>query len=445
MAKKENRHAEHFDKLSASLVSASANIEAPYELPEGWTWCRLGDITKKLVDGDHNPPQGVDKKTNYLMLSSRNINNDTIIDLENVRYLNKEVFDIENQRTRLEVGDILFTSVGSLGRSCIFQGNYNLCFQRSVSVINTNQNNHFIKLFFDSPFYQNYVLEHATGTAQMGFYLKEMANSPIPLPPTLAEQQRIVNRIGTMFAKLDEAKDKAQSVVDSFETRKSAILHKAFIGQLTANWRKKNGVSDDSWEEKTLGEICSEIKIGPFGSLLHENDYIENGIPLVNPKHISNQAIKPDTKASISNEKAEELKSYRLLKNDIVLGRRGEMGRCAPVSENENGWLCGTGSMILRLKPEYQARIYSILISSHKSVLYFEENAVGTTLKNLNEKIVKNLPMPIISLPEQQEIVRILDTVLEKESRAKEAAQTVLDQIALLKKSILARAFRGEL
>ena len=268
---------------------------------------------------------------------------------------------------------------------------------------------------------------------------------PFPLPPTLAEQKRIVSRIETLFAKLDDAEEKTRAVLDSFETRKAAILHQAFTGELTANWRKENGVSDDSWEEKTLGEICSEIKIGPFGSLLHEDDYIENGIPLVNPKHISNQLINPDTKVSISHEKAKELKSYRLLKNDIVLGRRGELGRCAPVSENENGWLCGTGSMILRLKPEYQAKIYSILISSYKSVLYFEENAVGTTLKNLNEKIVKNLPMPIISLPEQKEIVRILDSVLEKESRAKEAAQTVLNQIALLKKSILARAFRGEL
>lgn len=276
------------------------------------------------------------------------------------------------------------------------------------------------------------------------YWISEYSKIKLELP-TLAEQQRIVNRIESMFAKLDEAKEKAQNVVDGFETRKAAILHKAFTGELTAKWRKEKGVPDDSWEEKTLGEICSEIKIGPFGSLLHEDDYIENGIPLVNPKHISNQLIKPDTKVSISNEKAEELKSYRLLKNDIVLGRRGEMGRCAPVSENENGWLCGTGSMILRLKPEYQARIYSILISSHKSVLYFEENAVGTTLKNLNEKIVKNLPMPIISLPEQQEIVRILDIVLEKESRAKEASQTVLDQIALLKKSILARAFRGKI
>ena len=138
-----------------------------------------------------------------------------------------------------------------------------------------------MKYFFD--FYDEEIKLLSSGTTVKGIKLDVLNSLPFPLPPTLAEQQRIVNRIGTMFAKLDEAKDKAQSVVDSFETRKSAILHKAFIGQLTANWRKKNGVSDDSWEEKTLGEICSEIKIGPFGSLVHENDYIENGIPWVNP------------------------------------------------------------------------------------------------------------------------------------------------------------------
>ena len=85
---------------------------------------------------------------------------------------------------------------------------------------------------------------------------------PFPLPPTLAEQQRIVNRIESMFAKLDEAKEKAQNVVDGFETRKAAILHKAFTGELTAKWRKENGVSDDSWVVKTIGECCKSLKYG---------------------------------------------------------------------------------------------------------------------------------------------------------------------------------------
>lgn len=73
----------------------------------------------------------------------------------------------------------------------------------------------------------------------------------IPLPP-FAEQQRIVDRIESLFAKLDEAKEKAQAVVDSFETRKAAILHKAFTGELTAKWREEHGVGMESWEVRTL-------------------------------------------------------------------------------------------------------------------------------------------------------------------------------------------------
>lgn len=424
-------------------------IEAPYELPEGWKWCRLGEVCKTFSDGDWI--ESKDQSTEGIrLIQTGNIGKGAFRDKnDKCRYISENTFERLNC-TEVFAGDILISRLPEpVGRACIIPQLKDRMITAVdcaiVRLFECTVEKKWFCFYTQSHVYDGLVKTSCTGTTRLRISRKNLGEIPIPLPPTLAEQQRIVNRIESMFAKLDEAKEKAQNVVDGFETRKAAILHKAFTGELTAKWRREKGVPDDSWKEKTLGEICSEIKIGPFGSLLHEDDYIENGIPLVNPKHISNQLIKPDTKVSISNEKAEELKSYRLLKNDIVLGRRGEMGRCAPVSENENGWLCGTGSMILRLKPEYQARIYSILISSHKSVLYFEENAVGTTLKNLNEKIVKNLPMPIISLPEQQEIVRILDTVLEKESRAKEAAQTVLDQITLLKKSILARAFRGEL
>ncbi len=346
---------------------------------------------------------------------------------------------------------IIVTSTGStkvIGRAGISYQNYSdVAFGAFLTLARPNgkAEKAFVNQYFQSPLYRERIRQLASGVNINNIRLEYITESPFPLPPTLAEQQRIVSRIESLFTKLDEAKDKAQSVVDGFELRRAAILHKAFTGELTAKWRKENGVKDESWEEKTLGDICSEIRIGPFGSLLHEDDYIEDGIPLVNPKHISNQRISPDKKVSVSSEKAEELKSYKLKNNDIVLGRRGEMGRCAPISDNENGWLCGTGSMILRLKPEYHAPIYSILISSHKSVVYFEENAVGSTLKNLNEKIVRNLPLPLIPFPEQQEIVRILDTVLEKEADAKETAERVLSQIGLLKKSILARAFRGKL
>ena len=114
----------------------------------------------------------------------------------------KEVFEIENKRTQAKKGDILFTSVGTLGRTCIYEGNLNICFQRSVTILDTQICNKYLKYFFDSSFYQNYVIEHATGTAQMGFYLKEMAESFIAVPP-LAEQKRIVAKIEELFKTLD--------------------------------------------------------------------------------------------------------------------------------------------------------------------------------------------------------------------------------------------------
>lgn len=175
----------------------------PFEVPDSWRWVKLSSICNKLVDGDHNPPKGVEEETEYIMASSRNINYDRLDDLENVRYLTKEVFDIENNRTKAEKGDIFFTSVGTIGRSCIYSGDYNICFQRSVTVLNTKINNQFLKYYFDSSFFQTYVIEHSTGTAQMGFYLKEMANSPIAIPP-MNEQARIVDKISELFYQLDQ-------------------------------------------------------------------------------------------------------------------------------------------------------------------------------------------------------------------------------------------------
>ncbi|MGI5079420.1 restriction endonuclease subunit S [Treponema denticola] len=177
--------------------------EIPFELPENWQWTKLGRICDKLVDGDHNPPKGIEEKTEYIMVSSRNINRNTVENLENVRYLTKEMFEAENLRTNATAGDILFTSVGSLGRSCIYDGSMNICFQRSVSILNTKVYNKYVKFFFDSNFYQNYVAEHATGTAQMGFYLQEMAGSFIAIPP-ISEQKRIVAKIEEIFNTLDD-------------------------------------------------------------------------------------------------------------------------------------------------------------------------------------------------------------------------------------------------
>ena len=168
--------------------------EIPFDIPENWVWVRLRQICTKIVDGDHNPPAGVKYRTEFLMLSAQNINQNQLVHLDKVRYLTEDVFRKENERTKAEKGDILLTTVGTLGRSCIYEGNYNISFQRSVSVISTLIFNHYLKFVFDSPFIQQHMVRNATGTAQKGFYLNQVENLIIPLPP-LAEQKRIVAKL----------------------------------------------------------------------------------------------------------------------------------------------------------------------------------------------------------------------------------------------------------
>ncbi|HMI67416.1 MAG TPA: restriction endonuclease subunit S, partial [Cyclobacteriaceae bacterium] len=104
-----------------------------------------------------------------------------------------------------------------------------------------------------------------------------------------------------------------------------------------------------NWTWCRLGEIALSISTGPFGTMLHKSDYVENGIPLVNPMNIIDERIVASKKMMINERTRERLSNYILKKDDIVLGRRGEMGRCAIVTEDENGWLCGTGSFFLRI------------------------------------------------------------------------------------------------
>ncbi len=176
------------------VASEIEDEEIPFEVPESWCWCRLGDICTKLVDGDHNPPAGLTTKTEYIMASSQNINDDSLVDLEKVRYLSKEVFEVENERTEAKKGDIFFTSVGTLGRSCVYDGSKNICFQRSVTVIKTEIYNKFLKYCLDAPFIQYFIIDNATGTAQKGFYLNQLAKLIIPLPP-MEEQDEIVKKV----------------------------------------------------------------------------------------------------------------------------------------------------------------------------------------------------------------------------------------------------------
>jgi len=384
--------------------------EQPYKIPDNWCWVRLGklyEINPKITAED-------------TALAS-------FVPMERIEAGMTGLFSFEilpwgkarKGHTQFADGDVAFAKISPCfenRKSMIVQGLMNGIGGGTTELIilrqaNMNQKYTFL-LISTEDFISRGRATYSGTVGQQRISMDFVKMYPVPVPP-LPEQQRIVSRIESLFAKLDESKEKAQAVVDGFELRKSAILHRAFTGELI-------GISGGS--TVPLESIVDTIRIGPFGSALHKEDYITGGIPVVNPKHITNQQIVAEEGVTVSEEKASELLAYRIKTGDIVMGRRGEMGRSAPVTEKENGWLCGTGSLIIRL-----------------------QDGLGSTMKNLNEKVIKSLPVPNYTKEQQQAIVTTLNSLLAKEQQAKEAAEAVLDQIDTMKKAILARAFRGEL
>ena len=225
--------------------------EIPFDIPCNWKWVRLKNICSKIVDGDHNPPKGENSATDYLMLSASNINQDTLIDLNKARYLSKECYLLENERTKLEKGDILLTTVGTIGRSCIFQGGMNICFQRSVTVISAFVFNKYLKYILDSNYVFSFMNNNAKGTAQKGFYLNQVDNLVVPTPP-LAEQKRIVDKVEELLPLVEKYK-KAYSELEILNSKfsgdmKKSILQYSIQGKLVEQ-RPEEGTAEDLYQQ----------------------------------------------------------------------------------------------------------------------------------------------------------------------------------------------------
>lgn len=269
------------------------------------------------------------------------------------------------------------------------------------------------------------------------YWISEYSKIKLDLP-TLAEQQRIVNRIETMFAKLDQAQEKAQTVLDSFETRKAAILHKAFTGQLRID---NEELKIEDWEEKKLGEVCESIFDGDH----MPPPKAESGIPFLVISNVNTGFLSFDNTRYVPNDYYDSLSETRKPKTgDVLYTIVGSYG--IPVLVDSDRAFCFQRHMAL-LKPSklISSRYLWYVLQSNEMYQKATSITTGTAQLTVPIKGLRELTIPVPPLNYQLSIVNFLDIVLEKESRAKEAAQTVLDQIALLKKSILARAFRGEL
>ena len=410
-------------------------IEAPYELPEGWKWCRLGDVADWGSGGTPSRKNPEYYQGSIPWIKTGELNETYIFDSEEkvsedaIKHSSAKIFPKET---------VVMAMYGAtIGKTAIFGIDASTNQACACAICHKELDNHFLFNFLKSK--KDYFLYNAKGGAQPNISQEIIKNTLIPLPPTLAEQQRIVNRIESMFAKLDEAKEKAQNVVDGFETRKVAILHKAFTGELTAKWRKENGVCDDSWEEKTIGE-CGKWERGRSKHRPRNAPELFGGkYPFIQTGDIANADIYIyEHKQTLSEFGFQQSRLFP--KDTLCITIAANIGKVAILTYD-----CCFPDSVVGFTPFENVDSKFMYYKINDMQKDLEAMAPATAQKNLNLKLLTSVSVQIPTLPEQVEIVRILDIIIEKETRAKEAAQTVLDQIALLKKSILARAFRGEL
>ena len=194
-----------------------------------------------------------------------------------------------------------------------------------------------------------------------------------------------------------------------------------------------------TWTTSTLGDLASqaggEVRTGPFGTQLHKSDYVDNpaATPVVMPKDMADGKIDPSSIARVDDEVVERLRTHILRAGDIVLGRRGEIGRRAWTSDAEEGWLCGTGSMRIALNGSKQIRprFLFYFLGLDQTIGWLEGHAVGATMSNLSAGVVQQLPVRYPPLALQDAIVEVLDsldTLIENNWRRIE----ILEEVARL-------------
>lgn len=430
------------ERLQQALVPAE---EQPYEVPENWVWVRLGSLLKEIKNGTTIKQ---DKSGNgFSVTRIESLQNQTI-DLMRVGTI------LETEKIKetdwYKSGDITLSHINSIehvGKTALITDamlplvhGMNLLRLRFFEIYTPD----LFQLYSQTYQYKNEIRSRINmAVNQVSINQKQLSSLEIPLPP-LSEQQRIVERIEELFAKLDEAKEGLQEVADSFAVRKAAILHKAFSGELTKQWSLENGVSDESWEEKKFDDCIEKMQNG----LSKRKGDEGNNIGVLRLANLGeDDLVLDDLRYILLTEKEE--KNYLLSKDDVIMirvnGSKDNVARQIVINTDEKLAFC---DHIIRIKynPNIVARYVMYFSKTNAYRKYVEDNMVSSAGQNtISRKGLASLVIPLPSIEEQHEIVRLIDDLLARERAAQQATEQALASIDLMKKSILARAFRGEL
>lgn len=426
------------EKLERALVPAE---EQPYTIPGNWCWVFLQNLCLiPITDGTHKTPTYCDKENGVPFISAKNVTSQ-FINWENVKYITKELHEELYHRIAPQPNDILLAKNGTTGVAALVENEKVFDIYVTLAVLRVNcalVTPQYLFRLVNSPVCQNQFDEHLTGIGVPNLHLRDIKVTKIPLAPLL-EQQRIVDCIESLFAKLDEAKEKAQAVVDSFELRKSAILHKAFTGKLTEQWRKEHSVGMDSWKQVKFGDL-GVLERGRSKHRPRNDPKLFGGkYPFIQTGDVARSGMYIVTHSQTLNEIGME-QSRMFPKGTLCITIAANIGDVSILTYD-----CCFPDSVVGFTPNdlTSSKFIYYMISTIQREL--EADAPATAQKNINLKILNDLIIDLPSRDEQNEIICVLEELFEKEQQAKAAAESVLDQIDIMKKAILARAFRGEL
>lgn len=422
------------ERLQAALVP---DWERPYKLPENWCWTTIKNVAAVVTGGTpaKNNSDYYGGEFPFFKPADLDAGRHVSEASEYLSDLGKSVSRI------IPAQATAVCCIGSIGK-CGFldvEGATNQQINSAIPYFNAL----YQYFYMNTEFFTNQLRNSASATTIAIVNKTKMESCYYPLAP-LAEQQRIVDRIESLFAKLDEAKEKAQAVVDSFETRKAAILHKAFTGELTAKWRRTHGLSLDTWKEVAADSLFEYVTSGSRGWAKY---YDESGAVFIRMGNLDHGTIELDFSdiqhVKLPN-KAEGQRS-RIRKNDILISITADVGMVGLVRNDDFEGYINQHIALARPVMSESAEFIAWYLVSDIGLKQMQEKQRGATKVGLSLNDIRALQLKIPLIEEQNEILKVIKMWIGKEQQSQEAAEAVLDQIDLMKKSILARAFRGEL
>ncbi len=376
--------------------------------------------------------------SNNRVLRANNITLETgEINFSEIKYISDEI-DIPLPK-KVKKGSLLIcTASGSkkhLGKIAFIEDDIDFAFGGFMGMLTPKESLHPKYLYWitQSYKYKEFILGLNDGANINNLKFSQLAQFEVPLF-SINEQKRIVTILDLAFADIEKARANAEQ-----NLKNARELFESYLQQVFSQ-------HGDGWVEKKLKDAVDSVSTGPFGSMLHKSDYIEGGVPLVNPINIVGEKIVPNDSKTVTNETVERLKTYVLSSGDVVIARRGEIGRCAVVNEHQNGWVCGTGCFYIKPSTTLNSYFLTHLLRSPKYRERLEKTSTGATMKNLSNMSLKQLTISFpVCIEEQEKVLNLIHTLNNKVKDVENIYIKKTECLDELKKSILQKAFTGKL